>query len=60
MLGGAARELCEEIELPSFIKTSGSTGLHVLVPLGRQCTFEQLGQAAAGPLALLGASEAPL
>ena len=37
----AARTLCEEIELPCFIKTSGSTGLHVLVPLGRQCTFDQ-------------------
>jgi bifunctional non-homologous end joining protein LigD len=35
------RKLCDEIELPSFVKTSGSTGLHVLVPLGRQCTFAQ-------------------
>ncbi len=34
-------ELCEEIGLPSFPKTSGSTGLHVLVPLGRRLTFEQ-------------------
>ncbi len=34
----AIRELCEEIELPSFIKTSGATGLHVLIPLGGQCT----------------------
>jgi bifunctional non-homologous end joining protein LigD len=40
----AARELCEEIELPSFVKTSGSTGLHVMVPLGRLCTFEQAKQ----------------
>ena len=37
----AIRTLCDEIELPSLIKTSGSTGLHVLVPLGRQCTYEQ-------------------
>jgi bifunctional non-homologous end joining protein LigD len=37
----AARKLCEEIELPAYPKTSGSTGLHVLIPLGRQCTFEQ-------------------
>ena len=37
----AIRKLCDEIELPSFIKTSGSTGLHVLLPLGRQCTYEQ-------------------
>jgi len=27
--------------VPSFPKTSGSTGLHVLVPLGRQLTYEQ-------------------
>jgi len=37
----AVRKLCEEIQLPSFIKTSGSTGLHVLLPLGRQCTYAQ-------------------
>ncbi len=33
-------ELCDAIELPSFIKTSGSTGLHVLIPLGGACTFD--------------------
>jgi bifunctional non-homologous end joining protein LigD len=37
----ALRSLCQEIELPSFIKTSGSSGLHVLIPLGHQCTYEQ-------------------
>ena len=37
----AARALCEEIELPAFVKTSGSSGLHVLLPLGRQCTYEE-------------------
>ncbi len=37
----AIRALCDEIGLPSYPKTSGSTGLHVLVPLGRQLTFEQ-------------------
>jgi bifunctional non-homologous end joining protein LigD len=37
----ALRELCEEIALPSFVKTSGSTGLHVMLPLGGQCTHEQ-------------------
>jgi bifunctional non-homologous end joining protein LigD len=37
----AARKLCERIELPLFVKTSGSSGLHLLVPLGRQCTHEQ-------------------
>jgi bifunctional non-homologous end joining protein LigD len=35
----AARRLCREIELPAYLKTSGSTGLHVVIPLGRQCTF---------------------
>jgi len=37
----AARRLCEEIGLPPYVKTSGSTGIHVLVPLGGQCTYEQ-------------------
>ena len=35
------KELCDRIGLPSFVKTSGSTGLHVLVPLGGQVTYEQ-------------------
>jgi len=37
----AARQLCEKIGLPLLVKTSGSTGLHLMVPLGRQCTHEQ-------------------
>src|SRR2546428_4792372 len=37
----AVKRLCDEIDLPCFIKTSGSTGLHVLPPLGRQCNYEQ-------------------
>jgi bifunctional non-homologous end joining protein LigD len=32
----AARDLCQELGLHSHVKASGSTGLHVLVPLGRQ------------------------
>lgn len=35
------RALCEAIELPSFVKTSGSSGLHVLVPMSRGCTYEE-------------------
>lgn len=37
----AIHSLCDEIDLPSFVKTSGSAGLHVLIPLGRQCTHAQ-------------------
>jgi bifunctional non-homologous end joining protein LigD len=39
----AARALCDELELPSFVKTSGATGLHVLIPLhgAGACTHEQ-------------------
>ncbi len=40
-VANAIRALCEEIGLPSYVKTTGSTGLHILVPLGRRCTFEQ-------------------
>ena len=37
----AARELCDRIDLPCFIKTTGSSGLHVMIPLARQFTHEQ-------------------
>jgi bifunctional non-homologous end joining protein LigD len=37
----ALHDLAREMEVPAYVKTSGSTGLHVLVPLGGQCTFEQ-------------------
>jgi len=37
----ALRSLCDQTELPCFVKSSGSTGLHVLIPLGQQCTYEQ-------------------
>ncbi len=37
----AARKLLGEIGLSCYAKTSGSTGIHVLVPLGGQCTYEQ-------------------
>jgi bifunctional non-homologous end joining protein LigD len=32
----ALQELCQSVGLPSFPKTTGSSGLHVLVPLGGQ------------------------
>src|SRR5581483_8644302 len=34
-------DLCEAIGLPSYVKTTGKTGLHILLPLGRQCTYAQ-------------------
>ena len=37
----AIRRLCEKIQMPAFIKTSGATGLHVLLPLGGQCTYQE-------------------
>ena len=40
-LAKAVHELCEELGLPSFPKTSGQKGLHVLIPLGAQLTHEQ-------------------
>jgi bifunctional non-homologous end joining protein LigD len=40
-LARALHELAEEIGLPAHVKTSGSAGLHVLVPLGGRLTFAQ-------------------
>ncbi|HEY5952052.1 MAG TPA: non-homologous end-joining DNA ligase, partial [Kofleriaceae bacterium] len=37
----AIHSLCDDIGLPNFVKTSGQSGLHVLIPLGGQCTFDQ-------------------
>jgi bifunctional non-homologous end joining protein LigD len=42
----ALGDLCDEIELPSFIKTSGGSGLHILIPLGGQCDHDQSRQIA--------------
>ncbi len=37
----ALHDLCEAIGLPSFVKTTGQDGLHVLLPLGGQATHQQ-------------------
>lgn len=37
----AIHELCEAAGLPNYVKTSGQTGLHVLIPLAGQVTFDQ-------------------
>ena len=35
------REICEAVGMPSYVKTTGKSGLHILLPLGRQFTYEQ-------------------
>jgi bifunctional non-homologous end joining protein LigD len=35
------REALEELELDSYVKTSGADGIHVLVPIARRATFQQ-------------------
>src|SRR5262249_37753291 len=35
----AVKRLCDDMELPSFPKTSGQSGMHVLLPLGAACTY---------------------
>lgn len=37
----ALHRLCDQIGLHTYVKTTGKTGLHVLIPLGQQCTYEQ-------------------
>ena len=54
----ACRALCDEIGLPCYAKTSGSSGLHVMIPLGRQVTFEQC-RTLGGLLARAVATELP-
>ena len=37
----ALRAILERLELPSYPKTSGATGLHILLPLGARYTYEE-------------------
>jgi bifunctional non-homologous end joining protein LigD len=37
----ALHQLCQVVGLSSYIKTTGKTGLHIMLPLGRQCTYAQ-------------------
>ncbi|NHZ71357.1 MAG: DNA ligase D, partial [Proteobacteria bacterium] len=34
-------DLCDQMGLPSYVKTSGKTGLHVLVPMGPRYSYDQ-------------------
>ena len=37
----ALHKLCQSVELPHHVKTTGKTGLHILIPLARQFTYAQ-------------------
>ena len=45
--------ICESAELPSYVKTTGKTGLHIMLPLGRQCTYAQCADAGRAARALV-------
>ena len=35
------REVLDQVKVPSYCKTSGSTGLHIYIPLGGKYTYEE-------------------
>ena len=35
------QKLCEDVDMPAFIKTTGKSGLHIMLPLGKQLTYDQ-------------------
>jgi len=37
----ALRKILDALELASYVKTSGATGLHILLPLGARYTYEE-------------------
>jgi bifunctional non-homologous end joining protein LigD len=39
----ALRELLDDLGLPSWIKTSGSKGFHIVIPLDGKAAFEEVG-----------------
>jgi bifunctional non-homologous end joining protein LigD len=40
-LAKTMNKVCDEVEMPAFIKTTGKSGLHIMLPLGKQLTYEQ-------------------
>ena len=47
------RDLLEELGLPSWVKTSGSKGFHIIVPLDGKATFDEVGRFTYGVAQLL-------
>ena len=54
----ALRRILDDLALPSYVKTSGATGLHILLPLGARYTYEQA-RTFARLLAVLGVEAEP-
>jgi len=40
-LQGPSKQLLDDMGVPCYCKTSGSTGLHIYIPLGNKYTYEQ-------------------
>jgi bifunctional non-homologous end joining protein LigD len=36
------KEICDELKIPCYCKTSGATGLHVYIPLGAKYTYDEI------------------
>jgi len=53
----ACRALFEELELPTFVKTTGSKGVHVVVPLDRRAGFDSVRDFAREAMTLLAARQ---
>ena len=41
VLAKTMKKVCDEVEMPAFVKTTGKSGLHIMLPLGRQLTYAQ-------------------
>jgi bifunctional non-homologous end joining protein LigD len=54
----ALHRILDALDLPSYVKTSGASGLHILVPLGARYTHEE-SRTFARLLALLGVEAVP-
>jgi bifunctional non-homologous end joining protein LigD len=54
----ALRRILDKLELPSYVKTSGATGLHILLPLGARHDYEIV-RTFARLLAVLGVEAEP-